>query len=116
MIPEATERAAARAELWALGETRWKLWPEQRNLYDFIERLWGGGPVAGLCHRNYGKSTILISIFDKLCRAFPFTPCALVTDTKDHAGHIADEKMDEFLVDCPQELRPRPSVSKYTWH
>jgi hypothetical protein len=117
MTPEeVAERAAARAELWALGETRWKLWPEQRNLYDFIEKLWGGGPVAGLCHRNFGKSTILISIFDKLCRAFPNTPCALVTDTKDHAGHIADEKMDEFLVDCPEELRPCPSISKYAWH
>jgi len=108
------ERLAGKARLWAAGKTEWKLWPSQGQLYRTLMASWGDGPFAGLCHRNFGKSTILIKVADSACREF-VCDCALITDTKEHALKIVDEKMDEYLDDCPQHLRPTPFESKFVW-
>jgi len=107
---------AAQASLWSSGGiARTKFWPSQIPLYDAIRKSWGQGPFAALCHRNAGKSTVLIGIADEECRRVPNTPCALITDTKDHAQKIADEKMSEYLEGCPRSLRPVHTDSKHIW-
>ncbi len=111
--PEALQ-LAGKAKLWALNQTDWKLWASQQKLYQRLLSCWGEGPFVGLCHRNFGKSTVLVKVADNCCRKY-ICDCAIITDTKEHALKIVDEKFEEFFEDCPSHLRPVPLESKYAW-
>lgn len=99
-------------QLWQGGRLRWKLLPQARRAYAQIHAQWGRDPFLINCHRNFTKSTLLLTLADEACRQRASTPVAIVCDTKAHALAIVEEKLSEYLVDCPEDLKPKTKLSQ----
>lgn len=106
------KRADGLRKVWRAGILRWKLLPQARKAYEAIHRHWGREPYLINCHRNFTKSTLGLTLADEVCRKRPDTPVAIVCDTKAHALAIVEEKLGEYLVDCPDELKPKTKLSE----
>lgn len=99
------------AELWRRGELRWKLYPDQREIYDAI-RAFLADPSTRYedywvdVSRQYGKTFIglLISVEDCIRNAgWSIGYCAA---SRTDLWQFIMPNMDVLIADCPDELRP----------
>jgi hypothetical protein len=111
---EAAQKAA-RAQLWRLGNLRFKLHETQEKIYDAIEAS-GRRRYFLLCSRRLGKSYML------LCKAFeqalrqPDSRILWVAPFAKDAADVATDLANSILEDCPADLRPEYKAQPKEYH
>jgi hypothetical protein len=102
------ERIAA---LWRLGELRWKLYPDQREVYDGIRRFLDD-PATQYesfyvdISRQYGKTFTCVLVADEFARRHPGCQVRYVSTTRIALRKMVHPNMRMLHEDCPRELRP----------
>jgi hypothetical protein len=109
LTPEESKQLSdyLRGQAWAAGNLRYKLHGNQQDLYDRLNAPNPPRAFFALWTRRGGKSMFGIT------RAFECaikTPGARVLYLAPHARNareIVTDQLPEFLIDCPEELRPQ---------
>jgi hypothetical protein len=102
-------------ELWRRGLTSWKLYPDQRELYDAIRAFLAdpatsyGEFFVDVC-RQFGKTFTGLLIADELARATPRLRLLYTCATRAALWQFVQPNMQTLLMDCPEDLKPQWST------
>ncbi len=110
------EPESVRTKLWQLGMLKWKLWDQQRHLYETIRGLPSNTSTAVvLCSRQYGKSYLgsLLAVED--CIRFPGCSVLVVGPTIKQTVDIVHQSIRKIAEDAPPGLIKR-SKSETRWY
>lgn len=120
---EVPERELARkqaiAECWFRGELSYLLRPNaQRALHEFSldfrrENPDSFDPIVMNCHRRLGKTYLLLLMCIERCLSKPGQQVKYGAPTYTMARDISRPVLDEIILDCPQDLRPRRTGYEY---
>jgi hypothetical protein len=97
--------------LWGLGELRWKLFPDQREVYDAIRKFLDD-PATQYesfyvdISRQYGKTFTCVLVADEFARRFPGSQVRYVSTTRVALRKMVHPNMRMLHDDCPRALRP----------
>lgn len=100
------------AELWRRGRLRWKLFPDQREVYDTI-RAFLADPATRFgdfwvdISRQYGKTFIGLLIVTEDAIRNPGWSIGYTAATRTALWQFVQPNMETLLTDCPAELRPK---------
>lgn len=100
--------------LWEAGDLRVLLNPQQRVLYERTLQPMSG-PLVLECSRRWGKSWTLLVI--ALMRALqqPRTLHYYFAQILDSVDAIVNPTMQEVILTCPKDMRPRYDASHHRW-
>jgi hypothetical protein len=91
--------------LWAEGNLRWKLYPDQREVYDFVsgckERI-----IVVEIARQFGKTFTLSLIAIETAIRNPGWAIRFVSGDQKALRKAVGPNFSEILADCPRHLRP----------
>lgn len=99
------------ARLWELGEHRWKLYPDQRDIYDRV-RAFLDDPATQYesfyvdIARQWGKTFMCVLLADEYARRHPGSQIRYVSTTRTALRKLVHPNFRTLLADCPQHLRP----------
>lgn len=104
-------------ELWKRGELGYKLWDQQKPIYDKIRGLDAGKAhnIVMLCARQFGKSFLgaLLAVED--CIKYPDSTVLIVGPTIKQTIDIVYQGIRKIQVDAPQNIIRR-SKSESRWY
>ena len=93
------------AELWSRGDLWWKLYPDQREVYDFVrgckERI-----IVIEIARQFGKTFTLSLIAIEIAIRNPGWAIRFVSGDQKALRKASARTSREILSDCPRHLRP----------
>ncbi|HET9599141.1 MAG TPA: terminase family protein, partial [Anaeromyxobacteraceae bacterium] len=104
-------REEAISRLWSLGRLRFKLFPDQREVYDAI-RAFLADPATRFedywvdISRQWGKTLLGLLISTEEAIRTPETLIGYTAATRTALWQFVMPNMDVLLSDCPDELRP----------
>lgn len=104
-----------KALLWERGDLTWKLDQFQKELYNTVLNTKEKISVV-LCSRRLGKSYAVLVMAMMLCLQKPKTIVKILAPTKDQIDDITGDLIPQIIADCPEELRPVPHKSKFTYN
>lgn len=113
-------KSARIAELWRRGITRWKLFDDQKELYDELMRFLTDPSTAfgeyyvDIC-RQYGKTFTGLTISDGVARRKPNQRILYTCATRTALWQFVQPNMETLLGDCPSTLRPRWSTTENSY-
>ncbi|HET9554911.1 MAG TPA: terminase family protein [Anaeromyxobacteraceae bacterium] len=104
-------REEARAELWRRGSLRWKLYQDQREVYDVVrsfldnqatqyEQFWLD------VSRQWGKTFLGVLLADECARRNPGWAIRYVSYSRRGLQDFVLPNFAALLADCPKPLRP----------
>jgi hypothetical protein len=108
----AVSREHAIGELWRRGSLRWKLYPDQREVYGRL-RTFLDDPGTQYeqfyldCSRQYGKTYIGGLIADECARTHPNWTIRYVSYTRAGLWQFVQPNLQQLWLDCPADLRPQ---------
>jgi hypothetical protein len=107
---------AAREQLWLRGNLSWKLWPQQRPIYETVKAL----PliilvIVFLCARQFGKSVLGVILACEDCLTNPDVVVMIIAPTIKQARDIVRPRMKLITRDAPAGLI-RYNKSEDTWY
>lgn len=108
--------AEIREELWSRGVLTWKLWPQQRAIYDTVRALPRDvQTVVLLCARQFGKSVLggLLALED--CLQNPDVVVMIIGPTIKQTRAIVRPRVKLLMRDVPEGL-VREVKSEDTWY
>lgn len=111
MNPEAVKN-----KLWQLGMLKWKLWDQQRPIYETVRGLPDNtGTAVVLCARQFGKSYLgaLLAVED--CIRYPGCSVLIVGPTIKQTVDIVHQSLKKIAEDAPPGLINR-SKSETRWY
>lgn len=111
MNPEAVKQ-----KLWQLGMLKWKLWNQQRPIYETVRGLPDNtGTAVVLCARQFGKSYLgaLLAVED--CIRYPGCSVLIVGPTIKQTVDIVHQSLKKIAEDAPPGLINR-SKSETRWY
>jgi len=105
-------------QAWREGDLRYLLAarPTQVAAYEWVHAHWGGQPLVILCHRRWGKTTMVLVTLLELCYRFKGIDVALICKTRDQAQQVARQVMTKLAARAPEALRPVRVKNEYAWH
>jgi hypothetical protein len=98
--------AWAREQLWRRGRLRWKLYPDQREVYEFMR----GNPARTVVvnvARQFGKSFIVLLYAVEFALQNPGVQVRFVSSNQKSLRKIVHPNMRAILRDCPADMRPQ---------
>lgn len=98
-------------EIWSRGLLKELLWPQQKELYEFLDGLESDFAVFN-CPRRFGKSFTLLTYAVMMCILYPGFKVKYGAPTSVQADEIIHDTMPEVLINCPEELLPDFMASK----
>lgn len=99
-------RAQVIETLWARGELKWKLRPEQVEIYNII-RGWVGLKGTVYCTRRIGKSFICYLMANEDCHKHEKWEVGFLAPTQKMLHRIFRPIHNILYEDCPSYLRPK---------
>ncbi len=107
---------AAREQLWLRGNLSWKLWPQQRSIYETVKAL----PIhilviVFLCARQFGKSVLGVILACEDCLTNPDVIVMIIAPTIKQARDIVRPRMKLIMRDAPLGLIQH-NKSEDTWY
>ena len=104
----------AREKLWRKGNLEWKLSITQKKINDFFKNV-NSDMLVLSASRQTGKSWLLVTYAIQMCLSGPNKIVKYVLPEQKMARGIIKIKMQELLVDCPEDLKPKYNTidSKY---
>jgi hypothetical protein len=103
------------AYLWSRGDLSYKLWPQQRVIYDTIRNGdLPGEEVVVLCSRQYGKSLLGVVLAVEDCIRYPERCILVVGPTIKQVREIVAPRLRQIAKDAPPNLIV-PSKSENKW-
>ncbi len=102
----------AKNTLWKKGILYWKLDPNQKTIYDFLQSSKRKIDVL-LCSRQLGKSYMLCTIAIEYCLKNPNSMVKMIAPEVKMIKNILRPIMREILLDCPEELEPRQANNEH---
>lgn len=107
---------AACEQLWYRGNLSWKLWPQQRPIYETVKLLPHSVlEVVFLCARQFGKSVLGIILALEDCLTNPDVVVMIIAPTIKQARDIVRPRMKLVSRDAPLGLI-QPRKSDDTWY
>jgi hypothetical protein len=113
-------KAARIAELWRRGITHWKLYGDQKELYDELIRFLAdpstvyGEYYVDIC-RQFGKTFTGLLLADQFARVCPNRRVLYTCPTRAALWQFLQPNMSTILHDCPAELRPRWNTTENSY-
>jgi hypothetical protein len=113
-------KVARIAELWRRGFTSWKLFPDQKELYEQLIRFLNDPSTAygeyyvDIC-RQFGKTFTGLLISDEFARAEENRRILYTCPTRAALWQFVQPNMSALLQDCPSRLRPRWSSTENSY-
>lgn len=100
---------------WRRGLLEWKLWDQQRQIYDVVRTINIAGVIVILCARQFGKSFLgtLMAVED--CLRYPGYTIPVVGPTIKQTVDIVHQAMRLIMRDAPPGLIKR-SKSETRWY
>ena len=104
-------REEARAELWRRGSSRWKLYPDQKEVYDLV-RAFLDNPATQYeqfwldISRQWGKTYLGVLVADECARRNPGWAIRYVSYSRRGLQDFVLPNFSTLLSDCPAALRP----------
>lgn len=98
--------AEAREQLWRQGRLRWKLYPDQRELYEFMRDNPSRTVVVNVA-RQFGKSFIVLLYAVEFALQNPGVQVRFVSSNQKSLRKIVHPNMRAILRDCPADMRPQ---------
>jgi Terminase large subunit, T4likevirus-type, N-terminal len=120
VISDAISRDEAVAELWRRGRLRWKLYPDQREVYDSI-RAFLDNPETRFedfwfdISRQWGKTYLGLLISTEEALRHDGWAIGYTASTRSDLWQFVQPNMDVLLADCPDDLRPRWNSQTNDW-
>jgi hypothetical protein len=104
-------------ELWKRALLRENLWPQQKQLHDFLLKQEEKITVFN-CPRRFGKSFTLLNFAVMMCMQNPGFKVKYGAPTAVQADEIIHDTMPVVLLGCPDALRPdfMKSKKRYLFH
>lgn len=103
-------------ELWQRGVLHWKLWPQQRPIYDTVRVLPRNvQTVVFLCARQFGKSVLVVCLAVEDCLQNPDIIVMIIGPSIKQTRAIVRPRMKLIIKDAPAGLI-RPVKSEDTWY
>lgn len=96
----------ARDKLWHKGNLEWKLSATQKKINDYFKENKNDLLLLS-CSRQTGKSWLLVTYAIQMCLSAPNKYVKYVLPEQKMARSIIKIKMQELLIDCPAELKPK---------
>ncbi len=115
--PEATDelraalQQAAREELWRIGALRWKLHPDQREVYDAMMASAASRYVLEIA-RRYGKTFLLVVVALEACLRFPGSRVVFGAPTLKHLEEFVHPAFEKICADAPADCLPKFNSQK----
>lgn len=106
----------ARHELWRRANLSWKCHQVQKEMYEIFYESPKNTTHVWLLARQTGKSFLLAILALEQALKQPHSIIKLLTDTKLHVKTIFEKIFIEVLEDCPSELKPEYTDSKFTFY
>lgn len=109
------------AELWRRGRLRWKLYPDQREVYDAIKAFIADPATRyeqfylDIC-RQYGKTFIGVLVSTEFAIEHPGARILYTCATRSGLWQFVHPNMETLLADCPDEYRPRWNLLDSSYH
>ncbi len=105
-----------RHALWRKGLLKWKLWPQQINIYEEIRKLKDNiDTVVVLCARQFGKSYLESALAIEDCIRNPGVSVLVVGPTINQTTDIVNQSLRNLAHDSPSGLIKR-SKSESRWY
>ncbi len=106
----------AKEALWQRGNLSWKLWPQQRPIYETVKLL----PldilvIVFLCARQFGKSVLGVILAVEDCLTNPNVIVMIIAPSIKQARAIVRPRMKLICQDAPEGLI-RPAKSEDAWY
>lgn len=103
-------------ELWSRGVLSWKLWPQQRPIYDTVRLLPRDvQTVVFLCARQFGKSVLVVCLAVEDCIQNPDIIVMIIGPSIKQTRAIVRPRMKLITRDAPIGLI-RAVKSEDTWY
>jgi len=111
-------------DLWTRGDLRWKLDPDQREIYDSIKSRFAQAKSSAErwfaldIGRRYGKDFIMAALaLETMMKAKPRARIAYGAPTGDACEEIVSPIILAMLDDCPPDLRPiyKSTKHRFLW-
>lgn len=108
----ALDPAYAREQLWRLGRLRWKLFPDQRPVYDKLHAFLADPNTAFETFylditRQWGKTFIGVLVSTEFGLIYPGAQIRYVSYTRQGLREFVHPNMSQLLLDCPEDIKPR---------
>ncbi len=100
---------AAVAQAWRQGELSYKFHKNQLKIYNAIQ-IDKSPRFFVLCSRRFGKSLLLTALSFEECIKHANHRVLYLAPTAKSASEIVDEIVGKLLIDCPEDLRPKPNT------
>lgn len=109
------------AKLWGLGEHRWKLYADQREVYDAVRSFLDDPATQYESYyvdiaRQWGKTFMCVLISDEYARRNPGSQIRYVSTTGKALRKLVHPNMRALLTDCPEHLRPTWNGQDSSYH
>lgn len=115
-LPEETLNENTAEVLWERGVLTWKLWPQQRPIYDTVRQLPRDvQTVVFLCARQFGKSVLVVCLAVEDCLQNPDIIVLIIGPSIKQTRAIVRPRMKLITKDAPPGLI-RPVKSEDTWY
>jgi hypothetical protein len=98
-------RSDAVRTAWEVGRLRYKLKPEQQQIYDAF-RSYAGRKMVLHCSRRFGKSFLLALFGVEEAIRRPGSQISIVCPTQKNMRIVLQTVFQPLLADCPADLRP----------
>jgi hypothetical protein len=104
-------REEARAELWRRGSSRWKLYADQKEVYEIV-RSFLDNPATQYeqfwldISRQWGKTFLGVLLADECARRNPGWAIRYVSYSRRGLQDFVLPNFSTLLSDCPKDLRP----------
>lgn len=99
------DRKEAIAVLWQRGNLRWKLYENQKIMYDSIKQS-GRKQTIISCARRFGKSHLMCILAVEACLKKSNSIVKYVCPQQNMVKTILKPIMNKIFKDCPPELKP----------
>lgn len=102
--------------LWSRGNLSYKLWPQQKGIYDAIYNLPPDiDEAVVLCARQFGKSHLGVLIAIEQCLRWQDRCFLIIGPTLKQTREIVTPRLRHIIQDAPEGLI-RPSKSEGKWY
>lgn len=108
------DKRQAVAELWRRGTLKWKLYPHQLEMYDFIHN--NPAPVLVIASsRQIGKSTLSTLLAVEECIKKPNSIVKFVAPKVKDIRRIIAPIIRDLTKDCPPDVRPKYNTQDHIY-